>query len=183
MNGVRLRDRDVARGAVAVPGRVARVTLPMICLGLGVLSVWGGLRTFPDGEQTPMGWSLVVLGSGAAVVASFLLVWLNSRPSLSRRNPYSVDAAIDRAREYEQLEEGGADTSGVGTADERRMHPMRWEAGGLMASALLVIAITIIYGAATTGEDAIDVMWIMLTIAGVLVLAAVPLTAVWRPLE
>lgn len=183
MNDIRLRDRDVVRRAVSVLGRVARVTLPMIFVGLGVLSVWGGLRTFLDGEQSPMGWSLVVLGSGAALVALFLLVWLNSRPSLSRRNPYSVDAAIDRAREYEQLEEDGANISGNGAARERRMHPMRWVAGGLLASAGLAIAITIVYGAIATGEDAIDVMWIMLTIAGVLMLAAIPLTAIWRPLE
>ena len=179
----RFGDQEIVRRAKSVMGRVARVVLSTVALGIGLLALWGGVRALGPGPGDAMGWALVVLGAGSALVGVFFLVWLNSRTSLARRNAYSVDAAIARAEEHDRL---GADGSNVAKSREsidRRVPAGRRVAVALLASSMLVMISILLYGVFASGPEKVDVAWVMLTIAGVLLLAALPLVAIWRPLE
>lgn len=130
-----------------------------------------------------MGWCFTVLGSGMCVVSLFLLVYLNTGRSLSRSGLYSADAAIARAEEYDRAQAGDAPTSAPDDNGLRAVRSSRWIASALLALAGFTMIGSGIYGALPVGEHKIDVGFTLLTIAGLLVFAALPLLAISRASE
>ena len=112
-----------------------------------------------------------------------MLIFLNIRRSLAHRGPYSTAAAIARAEEYDRVQASDVGMSPTASTQPRAVHFTKWAAGVLLALSALITVGSLIFGALATGEQKIDIGFTLVTITGVLVLAALPLLAISRTSE
>lgn len=159
MGNMRLRDQEWFLLTQLVAGRIFRSVLCAVFVGVGLLGLWGGLRTLAAGSAGPVGWALVVLGTELALVSLFFL-WLNLRRSLSWQPASSIDAAIARAQEHDRREAEGLLPSNPDEVIDQRGPPVRRVAGGMLAIAMLTIAGLLVYGLIAFGTAEMDVLWI-----------------------